>query len=303
VKAVCTAVEASWVLDKDRGEGYLVYGSATFAARTVAAYRRFLPLLFDAEPRYALWTRCGPQVRRSMVPTDDDVACDKVLSLLVASRAIPAAESFVLRHTYPGLVAEPTGRSVAQAAIDDAVVFTGRFDELARNELENLTGFIVKRLKDKFAKHYKSTGLTAEETKRAALCAQYLNSNVWADLPSSYDVPADDRDRDSDSSGEDDTSGVKPTSDTRKTKFRRTAGQGLHVPHDCLSRFTRRLEGLLQRTLLHPREAANTAVNCSTTSPSSSETPLECGPCGGTWSVQLTWASERPSAPPTMMSQ
>ena len=254
VQLVCDVVRASWSLERDRGEGYLAFGSGTFAARTVSAYRHFLPQLFDADCRYGLWAQCGPRrTRSSREPTQEDVALDTLLSMLITSRVIPAAQSCILRRAYPGLAPDPTGRSVAQAALDDATAFIGRFDDIARDELENLTGFIVKRLKDTFRAHRKSTGLTSEETAAAATCARFLNCNTWADMSGSFRIPEGDTTDDSSDSDSEPTTVPTHAGDP---KFRRTAGQGLHVPHPCLSKFTRRLEGLLQRTLLHPRAAA-----------------------------------------------
>ena len=74
-----------------------------------------------------------------------------------------------------------------------------------------------------------------------------VNNSAAVDLPGSYSVPGG---QDSDDDDE-----AESTPDAR-AKFRRTAGQGLHVPHPHVSRFTRRLEGLLQRTMLHPQAAA-----------------------------------------------
>jgi hypothetical protein len=142
---------------------------------------------------------------------------------------------------------------VAQAALDDATAFTGRFDDIARDERENLTGLIVKRLKETFRAHHKSTGLTSVETEAAASCARFLNCNTWADMSGSFRIPDGDTTDDSSDSDSEPTTVPSHAGDPR---FSRTAGQGLHVPHPCLSKFTRRQEGLLQRTLLHPRAAA-----------------------------------------------
>ncbi len=75
---------------------------------------------------------------------------------------------------------------MAQAALDDATAFIGRLDDIARDELENLTGLIVKRLKETFSAHRKSTGLTSEETAAAATCARFLNCNTWAGMSGSF---------------------------------------------------------------------------------------------------------------------
>jgi hypothetical protein len=72
-------------------------------------------------------------------------------------------------------------------------------------------------------------------------------------MSGSFRIPEGDT---TDDSSDSESEPITVPSHAGDPKFHRTAGQGLHVPHPCLSKFTRRLEGLLQRTLLHPRAAA-----------------------------------------------